>query len=368
MMEVSPTVFLTRQTPSGSVSDGADSKGVSDSPEKTSEFGKLLGGKQKTDPAEPGAQTAPKGRTAQQAGETEEEKTPSDAAAVLAAMSLLSVPVQIQTQEALPRETGQTEIGAAVRTGIPSAVAETPTPLLQSEPLTQPAAQPGAEQKPAAQTAADRPAFAGDGVSAAVQTAPQPSRPESAGQREGEGSGKDRQDEQAPIQPGDAAVSRPLFRPMETVPVKVGEAPATEAASPELDTQLADALGKALDDGAQHVKIQLTPENLGTVTIDLTRDSDGSLRVVLHPSTDKAAELLTQHSAALTSLLQTDSQADVQVRVLQHREEALYFQQQNQEQQGRGQSGQQERRQRRESEDFLQQLRLGLIPAAGQAV
>ena len=55
----------------------------------------------------------------------------------------------------------------------------------------------------------------------------------------------------------------------------------------ELDAQLAKTVNAALKNGDKQVKIQLAPENLGTLTIDLTRTKDGALQVVLHTPTER---------------------------------------------------------------------------------
>ena len=98
----------------------------------------------------------------------------------------------------------------------------------------------------------------------------------------------------------------------------------------------------------------------------MTRTQDGALHVVIHTSTEKAASLLSQHSAALGELLQSNhSQNTVQVTV-QHPEENQQFQQNQSQHHGQNAPQQEHRRQR--SEDFLQQLRLGLIPMNAVAV
>ena len=162
-----------------------------------------------------------------------------------------------------------------------------------------------------------------------------------------------------------AGASQPLFRQVETVPVKVGETPAADTASPDLDKQLAVRLGAALKDGTQQVKLRLTPDNLGTLTIDLTRTRDGALQVVFHTTTEKAADLLNRHAETLSALLQSNSQSTVQVEV-RRQEEAQQFQQQNQQNQQHEQGRGQREHRRQSGEDFLQQLRLGLVTLDGQ--
>jgi len=147
--------------------------------------------------------------------------------------------------------------------------------------------------------------------------------------------------------------------------VKVGE-PVTDTTRTDLDEQLTEQVGKALKDGAQQVKLRLTPDSLGTLTIDLTRTQDGALQVVFHTTTEKAADLLSRHADSLGALLQNNSQSTVQVEV-RRQEEAQQYQQQDQRQhqQQENSRGQQDQR-RRSGEDFLQQLRLGLVTLDGQ--
>ena len=126
-----------------------------------------------------------------------------------------------------------------------------------------------------------------------------------------------------------------VFHDAKAAPVKVGERYETvDTQAPNMDEQVAAAVRQAVQAGSQRIEIRLTPENLGELVIEMTRDAGGALQVVLHASTSRAAGLLTEH---LTGL-QTDPNGHHQ----QHR--------------------QQERRQEQTGgEDFLQKLRLGLF-------
>lgn len=169
------------------------------------------------------------------------------------------------------------------------------------------------------------------------------------------------------LQPENAAVGapQPLFRETDAVPVKVGE-PVADTTRTDLDEQLTEQVGKALKDGAQQVKLRLNPDNLGTLTIDLTRTQDGALQVVFHTTTEKAADLLSRHADSLSALLQNNSQSTVQVEV-RRQEETQQYQQQDQQQDRQQEHSRRQQDQRRQSgEDFLQQLRLGLVTLDGQ--
>lgn len=160
-----------------------------------------------------------------------------------------------------------------------------------------------------------------------------------------------------------------VFREVETVPVKVGETYQTEEpdVAKQIDTQLAQALNK----GESHVRIQLTPEYLGNVTVDVTQTSDGTLRIALSAHSSETRGLLERHLNNLQMMLSNRTQQTVQVEVPRQEESQ---QGQNQENPYDGHNGsnreeQEERRQRRNdqreqaaTQDFAQQLRLGLIP------
>lgn len=380
-MTTTSTLFTLAQTvsqpPSNVSTTKADSAGGTDS--SVSSFGKLLTQKKQTSSAastdtSSEKQTAATDDTTQPPGSTKSGETDElhrEVAAAIAALSGLTVPVQIQTQEVQPQQTqtGTPQVvSTAVATQVPTEAGNTGGQIDQIQQLPQAATQQTAD-KPGPQTQENTAIQTNstDGTVAAGPIATAQTSGQNTGQETGSNLAGHRQEDDPQIRYSDSGQSQPLFRQVETTPIKVGDTPVADTQSPQMDTQIADEIGKTLDAGAQHVEIQLTPENLGAVIIDLTRSQDGSLQVVLHTATEKAASLLTQHSAALSTLLQSNSQSDVQIRVLEQHEENLHFQQQGQNQSGNGQSGGQEHRQRRESDDFLQQLRLGLIPADEQA-
>ena len=185
------------------------------------------------------------------------------------------------------------------------------------------------------------------------------------------GAEETRQDSAEEEAPKDAPVETPVFREVREVPIKVGEAPAPEKA-PEtkpMEHQIADKLTQALQSGETKVEIQLTPENLGKVTVEMTFNENGALHVQLHVESSRTQGLLEKNMATLQQLLSRDSQQEVRVEV-QHQQESQqqnfqdgrHSQQQNQQQEGR--HPQQESR--HGGEDFLHQLRLGLVPTEGE--
>ena len=164
--------------------------------------------------------------------------------------------------------------------------------------------------------------------------------------------------------PQGAEVETPVFEDVKAVPVKVGEA--HKAPQPEeiVDKQIAPRIDEALANGQTRVELQLTPENLGKITIQLTTGEDGKLLVVLHAENRDTQNLLSRDTARLAELLGRETQEEVRVEVPRQEEsqrQDLYEQQQE-----RRQQQEQRRRRQASGEDFLQQLRLGLIPMDGE--
>ena len=159
---------------------------------------------------------------------------------------------------------------------------------------------------------------------------------------------------------------RQIFHDVKATPIKVGEAPEMEQADPiqQIDTQLAQALEK----GESMVRIQLTPEHLGSVTVEISQSADGILRVALSAHSAETRGLLERHAGDLQGMLSSRGQ-EVQVDVQRQQESQQGQNQQHQQNydghNGHAQDGQERRQQRREHtspQDFMQQLRLGLIP------
>lgn len=154
----------------------------------------------------------------------------------------------------------------------------------------------------------------------------------------------------------------PVFKDVEAAPIKVAEAP-TQAEAPELETQVSENLVKILESGESRVEIQLNPEALGKMTIELTRSADGTLNVILNAENAETRNMLTRHITTLQETLVDRGQQNVQIEVSRGEEtQQQNFQQQDlQDDRNGGQNGQQRRHQESSGEDFLQQLRLGLI-------
>ena len=160
---------------------------------------------------------------------------------------------------------------------------------------------------------------------------------------------------------------QPFFQETENMPVKVGDGDTIDTQQPDFDAKLTQNVEKALSQGEQRVEIRLNPENLGSVVVEMTRSQDGSLHVVLHTETESAARLLSEHSSTLGLMLQNNNQGEVRVEVRQPQQENQQWQHPDQDD-GQNHGGQQREQQehRQSTEDFLQQLRLGLFSVETQ--
>jgi flagellar hook-length control protein FliK len=168
-----------------------------------------------------------------------------------------------------------------------------------------------------------------------------------------------------------AGGAQPVFQDVEPIMIKVGEAPATEETTQtsDVEQQLLQPLTDALDQGESKVQVQLSPASLGTVTLEVSQQKDGTLHVVLSADNTHTRALLQEHAENLQNLLGGQGQKNVQVEVARQentqQQDAANYNNRN----GHGQSGYQQEQQQRHtqsSEDFLQQLRLGLIPLDGE--
>lgn len=167
-----------------------------------------------------------------------------------------------------------------------------------------------------------------------------------------------------------AAMQTPVFASNDAVPVKVMEA--EQPLNPQADDaaeQLAQKINQAINQGESRVTINLTPANLGNITVEITRLTDGTLSVILSVITEKAAGLLDKHSNSLQNLLAGNMQGQVRVEVenrLPEQNAQQFLNPDQQERQGNQQNQEQHRQQNDENSataqiDFMQQLRLGLI-------
>ena len=159
-------------------------------------------------------------------------------------------------------------------------------------------------------------------------------------------------------------IERPVFHDVRSAPVKVGETYETlDTQKPDMEQNLADTIQAAAQSVVQRVEIHLAPQNLGSLTIEMVKDVNGALQVVLHASNSKAMGVLNQHLDGLQAALRNYNQEEVRVQV-QHNDESQeqHFKQADPD--GRGNQQRQQEKEHHEEhtgDAFMQKLRLGLF-------
>lgn len=314
-------------------------------------------------------QEAQNGQKTQEAGETQTPQAGAkddkelEAQMALAAMAMLQTPVVPVEQAMTPEvqaEAAADEIAPLAAETFLTPEARTLAPETEARTLDIPAE--SGEAKTVDQTLAEE-------LPQTVQA------PEAAQDTEGRtvevkvetgGADSGASDAEDTVQPQGGEVETPVFEDVKAVPVKVGEAPKAPQTDDIAEKQIAPKVNEALASGQTRVELQLNPENLGKITIQMTTDGDGKLAVVLHAENRETQNLLSKDVTKLAELLGRENQQEVRVEVPRQEEsqrQDLYEQQQEQHQRR-----QQEQRRKHETsgEDFLQQLRLGLIPLDGE--
>lgn len=176
--------------------------------------------------------------------------------------------------------------------------------------------------------------------------------------------------------PEDAPAETPVFEDVRAVPVKVAEAPAepeqaeTESIGKQIGQRLIQVTSVTAEGNGQTITVRLDPANLGKVQVEVSLSEDGTLRVTLSAENSRTAGLLDRHSSELAGILGRYAEREVQVEVPKQENQQRQDLYEQQQQQSRQQHQQQEQRHsRKESgEDFLHQLRLGLIPMDGEII
>lgn len=169
-------------------------------------------------------------------------------------------------------------------------------------------------------------------------------------------------------------IAEPLFHDVEAAPVKVANAKAPEQTEmgEQVKSQVTEKVTAALQQGESQVQLQLNPEYLGHVTVELTRGTDGTLSVVLHAERLQTQGLLEKHMGGLQELLSANGRETVVVEVQRQQESQQSANFDYNGSSGNGKQGQpqQEQQQRhpQHTENFLQQLRLGLVPLEEAAI
>lgn len=165
----------------------------------------------------------------------------------------------------------------------------------------------------------------------------------------------------------------PVFHSTKDVFVKVGEVSGGESVetAETMETPVKDQLGKqisqAFERGDMRVAVRLNPENLGQVNVELSLTKDGALHIELRAENQMTQRLLERETMGLQHILMRNTQQDVQVEVVrsqEHQQQGFEDNRQN----GHQQNPQQEHKEEpRGTNDFLHQLRLGLIPLDAEA-
>lgn len=330
------------------------------------EFRKLMSEKYQNTSAQTTDGTQQKLQTANPAQEKDpaDEELRQEVAAAMTALAGTAIQPQIVAEEVLPQQETAVQ-PLTFLTGQTQQIAENVQPQEQAGEAAFMATRTEIDPQQVQQTMVQT-QNGGRADAEVVRTILMTGGTQQTEQQESGGTTQSQTDDTFQLYAGAEQESRPLFQDVKAMPVKVGETYVVDTQAPTMDAKLAEGLETALEAGTQRVELRLTPENLGTVVVEMTRTQDGALQVVFHTSTEKAASLLSQHSAALGELLQSNnSQNTVQVTV-QHPEESQQFQQNQGQHHGQNAPQQEHRRQR--SEDFLQQLRLGLVPMDAVAV
>lgn len=165
----------------------------------------------------------------------------------------------------------------------------------------------------------------------------------------------------------------PLFGYLNTTPVKVAQPEQTAETPIPLEAedgmeQLGGRIEQVLveeDTGTSHIELTLDPPSLGKISVELTHTEDGTLRILIHASTSRAAEILDRSASGLQHLLTSYARPNVQVEVEQPQEGLQHIlnpdAQNGQQQQRQQQRRQQQQQPEHVAHDFIQQLRLGLV-------
>lgn len=304
----------------------------------------------------------------QQTEQTPQEDVPEvsdDVRQALAALLLQpyvvqDVAVQQTAQENVDMVATMPTVDAAVAQTVQTAVAgETMAPAVQQE-----AAQPTVQVPQ--QAAPEQ-----------MQTAPEVTAPQEGVQQQGlqnasaqtgQQSTGEAATEQKMVevdQPDDQSVvvtkqEQPLFRDVETVPVKVGDAtPTVDVNAPDMEKQLADTIQAKLNTVGDKVQIQLQPENLGHITIELVQHG-GKMGLVIFADNAKTTSLLSQHAGNLGALLEDRTGQTVHVQVQQQEPEQPQYDGHNQQNRQQQEEQSHPKQSKAEQDSFLGQLRLGL--------
>ena len=149
----------------------------------------------------------------------------------------------------------------------------------------------------------------------------------------------------------------------DVITVKVGEN--AQINDPEMTQKLADKMLTKFSQNQNEFEIQLTPKELGKITIKLIMEN-GQAHISMFAENAKTMNLLAEKARELGAIIQQHTGNKTNVEVVDQK--TMENQNQNKEQKGDGFARQQQEQQRQhqerlrqeQSRDFIQQMRLGL--------
>ena len=149
----------------------------------------------------------------------------------------------------------------------------------------------------------------------------------------------------------------------DVITVKVGEN--AQINDPEMAQKLADKMLTKFSQNQNEFEIQLTPKELGKITIKLMMEN-GQAHISMFAENAKTMSLLAEKAKELGAIIQQHTGNQTNVEVVDQK--TMENQNQNKEQKGDGFARQQQEQQRQhqerlrqeQSRDFIQQMRLGL--------
>lgn len=159
----------------------------------------------------------------------------------------------------------------------------------------------------------------------------------------------------------------PLFRTVDALPIRVGDASGTpEKVTVDIPQQLAKHLAQPIQGKISTVEMELNPKSLGKIRVEMEWMQDGSLHVSIKAEKAVAQTLLENSAGELQRMLEQDAQQMVRLEIQQAAKDELP----NHTQDGRHQGQQNQERQNRDDDSesgnrFMQELRLGLAAIGG---
>lgn len=272
-------------------------------------------------------------------------------AAMMAATMMPMVLVPEENVQVMPEETAPMAIDPTLTTLVPEQQTQLQGEMMQTAPLMQ-----QTEETPVEQQVKPVEVHTEQQQTATVEQQVKPEHKTAAHQETVTVS--QGQDERiAVVTEASAAihVERPLFDKVEATPIQVAQP--VRADQPEFPVHLAARIDNAAMQGQNTIEVQLTPYELGKITIRLTVTEDGT-QISMHSTNSKTVRLLAEHAANIGAIIEQNQQGPVSVSVEQ--EQSQYTQQEHH---GNGQQQQQQQERRQDhpkNDDFIQQLRLGL--------